>query len=270
MKPTDPLGADQQQDETFVKKEKYYPRVIFDSQTFFELDKALGQENKYSTLAVDFDDARWSYDTFAEFLAATDQGKATLSVTSSDGKRYVWAHSGELGTNVTVTAPTRSEIESIFSVFDKNSERCRVPEEEETESPPKVFIGHGRNQQWRDLKDHLHEKHGYAIVAYEIGSRAGHAVRDILEEMLDESSFALLVMTGEDRTRIGRFRARQNVVHEAGLFQGHLGFSRAIILREKGTEEFSNLAGLQEIRFPKGRIAETFGEVLAVLKREFG
>ncbi len=247
MKPTDPLGADQQQDETFVKKEKYYPRVIFDSQTFFELDKALGQENKYSTLAVDFDDARWSYDTFAEFLAATDQGKATLSVTSSDGKRYVWAHSGELGTNVTVTAPTRSEI-----------------------GPPKVFIGHGRNQQWRDLKDHLHEKHGYAIVAYEIGSRAGHAVRDILEEMLDESSFALLVMTGEDRTRIGRFRARQNVVHEAGLFQGHLGFSRAIILREKGTEEFSNLAGLQEIRFPKGRIAETFGEVLAVLKREFG
>jgi predicted nucleotide-binding protein len=121
---------------------------------------------------------------------------------------------------------------------------------------------------WKELKDHLHEKHGYAVEAYEIGSRAGHAIRDILEEMLDESSFALLVMTGDDETKDGRLLARQNVVHEAGLFQGRLGFSQAIILLEDGTEEFSNIAGLQQIRFPKGKIRETFGDVLAVLKHE--
>jgi len=86
--------------------------------------------------------------------------------------------------------------------------------------------------------------------------------------MLEESSFALLVMTGEDETKDGNFRARQNVVHEAGLFQGRLGFSRAIILLEEGTEDFSNINGLHQIRFAKGRVAETFGEVLAVLKRE--
>jgi len=86
--------------------------------------------------------------------------------------------------------------------------------------------------------------------------------------MLEESSVALLVMTGEDKTKIGTFRARQNVVHEAGLFQGKLGFSRAVILREDGTEAFSNLDGLQEIRFPKGKIKETFGDVLAFLDSE--
>jgi predicted nucleotide-binding protein len=86
--------------------------------------------------------------------------------------------------------------------------------------------------------------------------------------MLDESSFALLVMTGEDEMKDGKVLARQNVIHEAGLFQGWLGFNRAIVLLEDGTEEFSNIHGLQQIRFSKGRIAETYGEVLAVLKRE--
>lgn len=173
-------------------------------------------------------------------------------------------------TSVSMEAPKRDQIESIFAVFEGNLTRCRVPIEAKVVAPPKVFIGHGRDTQWRDLKDHLHEKHGYAIEAYEIGSRAGHTIRDILEEMLGASTFALLVMTGEDDTKDGKLLARQNVVHEAGLFQGKLGFSRAIILLEEGTEEFSNVHGLQQIRFSKGNIKESFGDVLAVLKREVG
>jgi predicted nucleotide-binding protein len=56
---------------------------------------------------------------------------------------------------------------------------------------------------------------------------------------------------------------------KTGLFQGRLGFSRAIILLEEGTEDFSNVHGVQQIRFAKGNIKETFGEALATLKREF-
>jgi predicted nucleotide-binding protein len=87
--------------------------------------------------------------------------------------------------------------------------------------------------------------------------------------MLSKSSFAILVMTGEDYTSDGGLRARQNVVHEAGLFQGHLGFARAIVLLEKGVEEFSNIHGIDQIRFDKGRIKETFGDVVATIRREF-
>jgi predicted nucleotide-binding protein len=86
--------------------------------------------------------------------------------------------------------------------------------------------------------------------------------------MLTESSLAFLVLTGEDETADQCLRARQNVIHETGLFQGKLGFSRAIVLLEEGVEEFSNLAGIQHISFPKGHISETFGEVLAVIRRE--
>jgi predicted nucleotide-binding protein len=65
-------------------------------------------------------------------------------------------------------------------------------------------------------------------------------------------------------------RPRQNVVHEAGLFQGRLGFSRAIVLIEEGIEDFSNLQGVHQIPYTKGNIKETFGDVLATLRREFG
>lgn len=77
-------------------------------------------------------------------------------------------------------------------------------------------------------------------------------------------------MTGEDQTATGELNARQNVVHEVGLFQGALGFNRAIVLLEDGCTEFSNLSGIQQTRFTAGGIRETYGDVLATLRREFG
>lgn len=139
-----------------------------------------------------------------------------------------------------------------------------------TTNVTQVFIGHGRDMQWRDLKDHLQEQHGFKVVAYEIGPRAGLSVKEVLEKMLKESSFALLVLTGEDIDSDGEAHARENVVHELGLFQGKLGFTKAIALMEVGLKEFSNILGINQIRFPKGRIRETFGDVVATIKREFG
>ena len=41
------------------------------------------------------------------------------------------------------------------------------------------------------------------------------------------------------------------------------------MLLEDGVEEFSNIQGIEQIRFGKKNIKETFGEVLATLRREF-
>jgi hypothetical protein len=41
------------------------------------------------------------------------------------------------------------------------------------------------------------------------------------------------------------------------------------MLVQKGVEVPSNLAGIQFIPFEQGRIRETFGDVLATIKREF-
>jgi len=79
---------------------------------------------------------------------------------------------------------------------------------------------------------------------------------------------AFLVMTAEDELVDGKMQARMNVVHEAGLFQGRLGFTRAIILLEEGCEQFTNIQGLGQIRFPKENIKAAFEEVRQVLERE--
>ena len=230
-------------------------------------------ESKPIQLKVGDRDATWNFDTLEEFLGAYKQGirEATLQI-YVDGPNYGLTLNWSLltrGTTVWVHAPSRVEIETISNIFEEKFPESQLPAEEEHDEPV-VFVGHGGSGLWRDLKDHLQDKHGYDVQAYEIGSRAGHTIRDILEEMLKESSFALLVLTGEDETTDGKLLARQNVVHETGLFQGRLGFSRAIVLLEIGTEEFSNIAGIQQLRFSKGNIKETFGDVLAVLKREFG
>jgi len=76
--------------------------------------------------------------------------------------------------------------------------------------------------------------------------------------MLESAAFAFLIMTREDEHADGSLHARLNVVHEAGLFQGRLGFKRAIILLEDGCEEFSNIYGLGQIRFPIGNISAQY------------
>lgn len=146
-------------------------------------------------------------------------------------------------------------------------ERLHVDPSEQ--STINVFIGHGRDPQWRDLKDHLQDQHGILVTAYEVGPRAGLSVKEVLQKLLSESSFAVLILTGEDIHADGEAHARENVVHELGLFQGRFGFTRAIALLEEGVKEFSNIKGINQIRFTKGHIRETFGDILATIKREF-
>jgi predicted nucleotide-binding protein len=86
--------------------------------------------------------------------------------------------------------------------------------------------------------------------------------------MLDAAAVAFIVMTAEDEMADGKIQARMNVIHEAGLFQGCLGFTKAILLLEIGYEEFSNVQGLGQIRFPTGNLAASFDQVRQVLERE--
>lgn len=135
-------------------------------------------------------------------------------------------------------------------------------------SRPKVFVGHGRSRAWKDLRDFLVEKLELDWIEFEKAESAGLPIAQRLEQMLDEASFAFLVLTAEDEAIDGTVRARQNVIHEVGLFQGRIGFSRAIILLEEGCDEFSNIHGLVQIRFPRGNIQSVTERIRGVLKRE--
>jgi predicted nucleotide-binding protein len=132
----------------------------------------------------------------------------------------------------------------------------------------RVFIGHGHSSEWLKLKDFLTTRLQLQYEEFNRESAAGYSTKERLEQMLETSSFALLVMTGEDNRIDGSSHARDNVVHEVGLFQGRYGFSRAIVLLEEGCAEFSNIQGLVQIRFPQGNILAASEDIRRVLERE--
>lgn len=264
-----------------MQKEKSYngvrfaPEVIeeaFDAFTVQLAQDERNPNNEPDIVKVGFSDETWNYDTFAEFIA--DYSKAVsfyLHYMAKGGKSLsIQSYRSDKNVNVSVRMPTRGGIEAVFRVFERHLPASAITvDDADAEEPINIFIGHGHSSQWRDLKDHLHEHHGLKVTAYEIGPRAGLTIKEVLDRMLNDSSFALLVLTGEDEDAEGQLHARENVIHEAGLFQGALGFQRAIVLLEQGCKEFSNIHGLNQIRFSKDNIRETFGDVLATIKREF-
>ena len=132
----------------------------------------------------------------------------------------------------------------------------------------RVFIGHGRSLVWRELKDFVSDRLRLPWDEFNRVAVAGTTTIARLQQMLDEAAFAFLILTAEDEQAGGKVTARQNVIHESGLFQGRLGFERAIILLEEGCDEFSNIHGLSQLRFPPGKVDVLFEKVREVLERE--
>lgn len=117
---------------------------------------------------------------------------------------------------------------------------------------PCIFIGHGRSAIYKQVIDYLKDElkiDENKILYFESEDRTSQHIVDVFKGFLDITSLAILVMTAEDETLSDKIRARQNVIHEIGLFQGTLGFDKVIILKQEGIEEFSNIAGLQYIPF---------------------
>jgi len=266
-----------------MQKTTKYRQVFFDVPLFeslFEEFQSIVQDpgkTRIYSLSVQRGDETWSYNSIAEYYSdlrkpcewatyALQNEETLVKVTLYGDPTY------HRNSSVEINAGSREVIMRLDHIFESASERCYLPIQEEPPAPakkPKIFIGHGQSNAWRDVKDHLRDLHGYEVIAYESGSRAGHTIRDVVAELLESASFAILVMTGEDRFEDGSIGARPNVIHEIGLFQGRLGFTKAIVLLEEGTNEFSNLSGVNQIRFKKGSVRETFGDIVAVLRREF-
>jgi predicted nucleotide-binding protein len=184
----------------------------------------------------------------------------------------IYLYYSDLCTEVEVRHPKIGIARELLSYFSNNAAASQIDKslkDAEIWRHINVFIGHGRESHWRELKEHLVDKHDLQVTAYETGARAGLTIVEILKEMVSNSDFAILVFSAENQHADGSVHARENVIHEAGLFQGKLGFHRAIILVEEGCDLFTNISGIQYIRYSKGNIKETFGDVIAVIRREF-
>lgn len=185
------------------------------------------------------------------------------------------------GTKVPPHHMVRAEVAAVRQAFNVCAEGAKIARKAASHLERKsnrvrrddrvgtnVFIGHGRSPLWRELKDFVQDRVRLPWDEFNRVPVAGVTNQARLAEMLDAAAIAFVIMTAEDETSEGEMQARMNVVHEVGLFQGRLGFTKGIVLLEEGCAEFSNIHGLGQIRFPAGNIAACFEEVRRVLERE--
>ena len=138
----------------------------------------------------------------------------------------------------------------------RNASRIYTTKQQErTMRGSKVFIGHGRSDTWRAVKDFVEQELELEVEEFERESVAGRQIKDRLEEMLRNAGWAILVATRDDS---GDSEPRPNVIHELGFAQGRLGWEKAIILLEKGCQLPSNLEGTVYLEFERGQVKQVF------------
>ncbi|MBB6017316.1 putative nucleotide-binding protein [Deinococcus radiopugnans ATCC 19172] len=132
--------------------------------------------------------------------------------------------------------------------------------------PKKVFISHGRKEDWRKVQEYVERT--LEIPTLELAQEANKG-RTIFQKLVDESDscgYAIIIMTGDDLTTDEQIRARENVIHELGYFQGKYGPDRVCLLHEEGVNIPTNIAGWVYIPFPEGGIEAALGGITRELK----
>jgi predicted nucleotide-binding protein len=122
-----------------------------------------------------------------------------------------------------------------------------------------VFLSHGHNELLKlKLKDFLANRLGQTpIILAEQPSR-GLTVVEKLERTSEMCCFAVILMTKDDQQVDGGLRARQNVIHEVGFFQGKYGRKNVVLLAERGIELFTNISGIIRIEFEQDHFEQCY------------
>jgi predicted nucleotide-binding protein len=176
----------------------------------------------------------------ASVLLMTQRDRGTVAIVSEAmelGARYFFDKNDDL-----IVENIMAKIKSI-----------------EIEQSSGIFISHGHNELLKlKLKDFVENRLKRRAVVLSEQPSAGMTVVEKLERVSNECSSAIILMTGDDALRYGGVRARQNVIHELGFFQGKYGRNRVILLVEEGLELFSNISGIVYIRFDPNNFDAAF------------
>jgi hypothetical protein len=154
-----------------MEKEKRYLDVKFSPEVISEAGKILdsfleGQKLNWSTRIrkVSLTEIEtWTYDTDEEFFSDYRKNQGDSQYFKSARPISFNVSFNFRRSTVDISANDRKTIEAVFEVFERNAEKCKLPplppKPKPSKPKPQIFIGHGGSAQWRDLKDHLHEKH---------------------------------------------------------------------------------------------------------------
>jgi sugar/nucleoside kinase (ribokinase family) len=135
--------------------------------------------------------------------------------------------------------------------------------------PRGVFIAHGANPEWLAVQRFIETRFQVPVYSFESRSWGSRQVTEALSNYLERCSFAICVLTAENFGEGGLRQARQNVIHEVGLFQGRHGFDRVMMLVEEGCDFSPGAAGPYTVSFPSNGISETFYHLDKMIRQGF-
>lgn len=169
----------------------------------------------------------------------------------------------------------RTQLEHLMRTIDQvfeiraNCELTMPPASAKAELR-RVFLTHGRAQDWRQIQAFIEKDVGLATMELAQEASGGATVIEKLERAAGECDCAVIVMTGDDVTASGEARARENVMHEIGYFHGRYGRPRVILLHEEGVSVPTNLSGIVYVPFPKAMISAAESTLARELRRIYG
>lgn len=157
----------------------------------------------------------------------------------------------------------KRDIDQIFELR-ANSELA--PPSAAASAPRRVFISHGRAPDWREVQVYIEKDIGLPTLELAQEANQGRTILAKLWESSLHCDSTVIVMTGDDLDAAGQARARENVIHEIGFFQGKYGLDRVCLLHEEGVSIPSNIHGLVYTPFPKAMVSASFGVLVRELK----
>lgn len=140
---------------------------------------------------------------------------------------------------------------------------------EDKEKKQRVFISHGGSKEWYKIQVYLERDLKIATLELAQEPNIGRTILQKLNEEAAKCSVAVIVMTGEDITKGDEIRARENVMHEIGFFQGRYGLGNVVLLHEVGVTIPSNIQGLVYISFPKDTVETAQGALTREMRTLF-
>lgn len=159
--------------------------------------------------------------------------------------------------------PLINNLDYVLEVYSN----IRIGENKEDRiKPDRIFISHGRSDEWRKLQAYLDKDLEYKTLELAQEANLGRTILQKLSEEAQKCSVAIIVMSGDDKFTSEETRVRENVMHEIGFFQGLYGLSKVILLYEAEVNIPSNIHGLVYIPYPKDTIDATFGAIHRELK----
>ncbi|SDR20287.1 TIR domain-containing protein [Paraburkholderia tuberum] len=166
---------------------------------------------------------------------------------------------------------SRAQLERLVRDLDQileiraNSELA-PPSQSSPQLPNRIFLSHGRSGDWREVQAFVEKDVEIPTLELAQEVNAGQSIIEKLESNSAACDSAVIVMTGDDIDENGQVRARENVIHEIGWFQGRYGRARVCLLHEEAVNIPSNLSGVVYIPFPKGSVQTSFGTLFRELK----